>query len=150
DQPSHSVGSIVQAADGTLFVTIGDSASFNVVDDDALRAQDIDSLAGKLLHITSTGASLPTNPFWNENAGANRSKVWACGLRNAYRMTLHPTTGIPFLGDVGWGEWEEVNVLALAGLNMGWPCFEGMGHQSGYEPKPACQSLYASGSNATK
>src|SRR5829696_1708186 len=40
DNPSHSVGNIKVAADGTLFVTNGDAASFNVVDDDALRAQN--------------------------------------------------------------------------------------------------------------
>ena len=34
EQPSHSVGNVKVAPDGTLFVTTGDGASFNVVDDD--------------------------------------------------------------------------------------------------------------------
>jgi len=146
DNPSHSVGNIRVAADGTLWVTHGDGASFNVVDDDALRAQDLNSLAGKLLHITTSGAGISTNPFWNGNAAANRSKIWAYGMRNPYRFALHPTTGMPYLGDVGWGTWEEVNtpVSTTRSLNLGWPCYEGMFHQSGYEPKATCQTLYTS------
>ncbi len=149
DEPSHSVGNIKVAADGTLFVTSGDGASFNVVDDNALRAQNVDTLAGKLLHITPTGKGVPENPFWNGDENANRSKVWAYGMRNPYRFTIHPASGQVYLGDVGWGEWEEINA-PLPGANLGWPCYEGFLHQSGYEAKPYCQSLYAAGSGAVQ
>jgi len=75
DDASHSIGSVRAAPDGTLWVTAGDGASFTVIDDNALRAQNLDLLNGKLLHITNTGAGLSTNPFWNGTASANRSKV---------------------------------------------------------------------------
>ena len=141
DSPSHGVGNIKFAPDSSMFVITGDGAHFNYVDDDALRAQDLDLLSGKLLRVTPAGAGLSSNPFWNGTASANRSKVWGYGLRNPYRFNLRPGTDLPYLGDVGWNTWEEVNVGAK-GANLGWPCYEGSARQAGYEPKAACQSLY--------
>jgi hypothetical protein len=49
---------------------------------------------------------------------------------------------------VGWNEWEEINrVLDFNDStveNFGWPCFEGNGHQSGYDGANLniCESLY--------
>ncbi|MBI3973851.1 MAG: PQQ-dependent sugar dehydrogenase, partial [Chloroflexi bacterium] len=149
DAPSHSIGNVKFAADGTLFVTAGDAGHFNAVNDHALRAQDLDSLAGKVLHITTSGAGVSTNPYWNGDAGANRSKVWARGLRNAYRLTLRPSNGRVYLGDVGWNDWEEINVVP-AGANLGWPCYEGTLRQAGYEPKSTCQTLYSQGTGAVR
>ena len=149
DSASHSVGSVRFAPDGTLFVTSGDAARFDTVDDDALRAQSLDSLAGKVLHITRSGEGVASNPFWNGDARSNRSKVWALGLRNPYRFSLRPGTFTPYLGDVGWSNYEEINV-APPGANLGWPCYEGPFRQHGYEPKPACQALYARGPGAVR
>ncbi|RKI72142.1 PKD domain-containing protein [Corallococcus sp. AB049A] len=149
DSASHSVGNVRFAPDGTLFVSLGDGARFDGVDDDALRAQDLDSLAGKLLRVTRTGAGVPSNPFWNGDGQANRSKVWALGLRNPYRFNLRPGTATPYVGDVGWNEHEEINVAA-PGSNFGWPCYEGPGRQRGYEPKAVCQALYARGPGAVR
>ena len=149
DSPSHSIGDIKFASDGTMFLTVGDSASFNLVDDNALRAQNLDLLVGKLIHITTSGAGVPSNPFWDGNASSNRSKVWAYGLRNPYRMTLRFPANTPVMGDVGWDTAEEVNV-GVAGGNYGWPCYEGSVVQSGYQPKTVCQTLYAQGASAVK
>jgi glucose/arabinose dehydrogenase len=149
DNISHSVGSVRFASDGTLFVSIGDAASFNVVDDKALRAQNLDVLAGKLLHITTAGQGIGSNPFYDNNPDHNRSKVWAYGLRNPFRFSLRPGTDMPYLGDVGWDTWEEVNVVAKGG-NFGWPCYEGKFQQAGYAPKPGCQALYNDGAGAVK
>ncbi|NPC72488.1 PKD domain-containing protein [Corallococcus exiguus] len=149
DSASHSVGNVRFAPDGTLFVSLGDGARFDAVDDDALRAQDPDSLAGKVLRVSRTGAGVPSNPFWSGNGQDNRSKVWALGLRNPYRFNLRPGTATPYVGDVGWGDHEEINV-ATPGANFGWPCYEGPGRQRGYEPKPVCQALYAKGPGAVR
>jgi glucose/arabinose dehydrogenase len=149
DSPSHSVGTVTFAADGTLFVSTGDGAHYNFVDEDALRAQDLDLLAGKMLRITTDGRGVPDNPFWTGDPDANRSKVWAYGLRNAYRFNLRPGTLTPYLGDVGWGEWEEIDVAAR-GVNLGWPCYEGDVRQSGYEPLAVCQALYSRGPGAVR
>ena len=152
DSYTHAIGTVKVASDGTLFVTSGDAASPDIVDPDSLRAQNLDELAGKVLHITTTGAGLPQNPFWNGSASANRAKVWAYGLRNPFRLTIHPGSGSLFIGDVGWNTYKEVNsVLSSApGVNFGWPCYEGFFVQSGYAPNPTCQVLYALGSNAVR
>lgn len=151
ESPSHSIGNIKFASDGTLFVTTGDGAHFNFVDNRALRAQNKDSLAGKILRITSSGSGLDTNPFYLEtgDVNANRSKIWGYGVRNAYRFNLRPDTDVPYLGDVGWNNWEEINV-ATAAANLGWPCYEGAAIQGGYQPRAVCQSLYGQGPDAVR
>ena len=130
-------------------MSLGDAASWDFVDDRALRAQNIDQYPGKILRITTSGAGVPSNPFWNGEPNAIRSKVWAYGLRNPFRMALRPGTNIPYVGDVGWDAFEEIDV-ATAGANFGWPCYEGTGRQPGYESKPACQSLYGQGVSAVE
>ncbi|HEX2295851.1 MAG TPA: PQQ-dependent sugar dehydrogenase [Actinomycetota bacterium] len=147
DSLSHAGGGIRFAPDGTMFVTLGDGASFNTVNTDALRAQDLDLLAGKMLRVTTTGQGVAGNPFFTGDPTANRSKVWAYGMRNPYRFTLRPGTSVPYLGDVGWSTWEEIDV-ARAGANLGWPCYEGTARQAGYEPKSVCQALYQRGPSA--
>jgi glucose/arabinose dehydrogenase len=143
----HSVGDLHFGTDGSLFLMIGDAASWNDVSDDALRAQNLDSLAGKIVRVNpTTGLGYADNPYYDGDATHARSKVWAYGLRNAYRYTVRPGTPSPgtiFAGDVGWGTTEEVNVVAPKGANFGWPCYEGNAVQPGYEPKAVCQSLYA-------
>jgi glucose/arabinose dehydrogenase len=147
--PSHLGGALKFAADGTLFVTTGDAASFTVVDDLALRSQNLNSLAGKVLRVSSTGQGLSSNPFWNGSATAARSKVWAYGLRNPFRASIHAGTGNMVVADVGWSTYEEVSV-ARQGANLGWPCYEGGIVQSGYQTKATCQTLYAAGPSAVE
>jgi glucose/arabinose dehydrogenase len=149
DSHSHTVGNLKFAQDGTLFVTLGDGARFDTIDVDALRAQELDSLAGKVLRITPAGQGVPSNPFWTGDAHANRSKVWSYGLRNPYRFNLRPGTLTPYLGDVGWSTWEEINV-ASPGANFGWPCYEGPELQLGYALLPRCRELYARGPSAVQ
>jgi glucose/arabinose dehydrogenase/endonuclease YncB( thermonuclease family) len=142
DDLSHSIGNIRFASDGTLFVTTGDGASYSVVDELALRAQNLDSLGGKVLHVTKTGQAVSSNPFFTGDANANRSKVWAYGFRNPYRFGLRPGSDIPYVGNVGWNNWEELDVTK-SGQNMGWPCYEGPFEQQGYASFAQCQALYA-------
>lgn len=128
DSESHTVGSLAFGKDGqdaVLFVSIGDGASYNRVDVRADRVQDVDSLSGKVLRIDPlTGEGLATNPFYNGDLDANRSKVYQLGLRNPFRITVDEATGELYVGDVGWTRWEEINSGA-AGANYGWPYYEG-------------------------
>jgi glucose/arabinose dehydrogenase len=125
DGRSHSAGTLIFAADGSLYVSVSDGSSYDGANRPALRTQMIDSLAGKVLRIDpDTGTGLPGNPFYDPaNPSSNRSKVWAYGLRNPFRMTLNPVSGQVYLGDVGSSGWEEVN--SGKGTNFGWPCYEG-------------------------
>jgi glucose/arabinose dehydrogenase/phosphodiesterase/alkaline phosphatase D-like protein len=144
DEPSHSNGQIKFAPDGSIFLTLGDGSSFQFVDPQALRTQDLSSLSGKLLHVSATGSGLPTNPFWTGDPNSNQSKVYSYGHRNSYRFNLKPGASTPFIGDVGWNTWESLFVDA-PGANLGWPCYEGALVQAGYENYPICQALYAAG-----
>ena len=36
------------------------------------------------------------------------------------------------MGDVGWGTWEELNVVKAPGTNFGWPLYEGHTGHDGY------------------
>jgi glucose/arabinose dehydrogenase len=148
ENPSHSVGQIRFDSGGNIFFSSGDGASFNVVDNLALRAQDLTSLGGKVMHITPLGAGLSTNPFWTGDASANKSKIWASGVRNSFRLNLRSGT-YPYAGDVGWDTWEEINAV-VKGANLGWPCYEGLAQQPGYAPLATCQTLYGQGTSAVK
>jgi len=129
DSMSHSVGGLRFGPDGKLYATFGDGANFDIADPRSLRAQDLDNLAGKVIRINTDGAAPSTNPFYTGDQNANRSKVYAYGMRNAFRFNFQPTTGLLFLGDVGWSNWEEINRV-IAGGNYGWPCYEGVGATS--------------------
>ncbi len=123
--PSHSIGWVAFGHDGNLFVSNGEGAPYLNPDPRAARAQELDSLGGKILRIDpETGQGLPDNPFYNGDPTSNRSRVWASGLRNPFRFALHPTENIVYAGDVGWYSWEELNT-AVPGANFGWPCYEG-------------------------
>ena len=148
DAPGHSTGDIEFASDGTMFVSAGDGAYWGTVNQDALRSQNLDLLAGKLLHVTTLGKGLAANPFWTGNADANRSKVYAYGLRNAYRGTVRPGSNVPYFGDVGDSAREEVNAVA-PGSNLGWPCWEGTA-KNAYQTQQTCVDLYALGNSAVR
>ncbi len=117
----HAIGALRFAPDGKLFVSIGDGASPDIVDPRALRAQRLDSYAGKLLRINPDGSPPGDNPF-DDGTDSIQSRVYAFGLRNPFRFNLDQA-GEPYIADVGWNTFEEVN--RGRGANFGWPCYEG-------------------------
>ncbi len=152
DELSHSIGTVRFGLDGSLFVSNGEGANYTRVEPYATRALDVDSLAGKILRIDPlTGEGYTDNPFYDGDVRRDRSKVYSLGLRNPFRFTVHPQTGEPFVGDVGWNTWEEVNTGR--GANFGWPCFEGGSgvslQQGGYRALDRCKPLYTDPSAVT-
>ncbi len=131
DGTSHTIADVSFGPDGKLYVSIGDAASFDIVDPLALRALDLNSLNGKVLRINSDGTAPSDNPFYNGDPTANISKVWNYGLRNPFRFNFRPSNGSLYIGDVGWFSWEEINI-GVAGANFGWPCREGLVATPGY------------------
>jgi glucose/arabinose dehydrogenase len=126
----------------------------------ALRSQDLRTsgdpvtLDGSIIRVDpATGAGLPTNPLAG-NSDANARRIIAHGLRNPFRFTFRPGTSELWLGDVGWNDWEEINRILdpadVAVDNFGWPCYEGAGHQLGYDNANLniCENLYAAGAGA--
>jgi glucose/arabinose dehydrogenase len=100
----------------------------------ALRAQSFArpasepaTLGGAILRVDpDTGAALPDNPA-AANPDPLRRRIVAYGLRNPFRFTFRPGTGELWVGDVGFGAWEEIDrVPDLTRVrNYGWPCYEG-------------------------
>ncbi len=81
------------------------------------------SLNGKILRLNPDGSAPSDNPFYN-GSGQPNDFVWAKGFRNPWRFTLHPTTHAPFIADVGWNSWEELDI-GYKGADYGWPAYEG-------------------------
>ncbi len=111
----------------------------------AFRSQLVDCMAGKILRIDpATGDGIPSNPFYNAaEPRSAQSRVWCLGLRNPFRMTLRPGTGnsdinagnpgVLYIGDVSWNAYEDLHIADTAGLNFGWPLFEGLTPNSSYQ-----------------
>lgn len=138
DNDSHGMWGVLAAPDGSVWVSIGDSADWRQVDPIALRTYDLNDPHGKLLHLLPDGSGAPGNPFYNaQDPRAIRSLVYASGLRSPLRFTLEPGTGRLILGDVGWGRTEEINLIN-PGNNYGWPCWEGNEQTGGYRDLPGC------------
>lgn len=111
----HNGGAIHFGSDGKLYIAVGDAHLSS-------NAQDLSTVAGKMLRINPDGTIPWDNPFVG-NAGA-RGEVWAYGLRNPFTFAVHPTTGKVHINDVGERIWEEID-LGIAGANYGWPTCEG-------------------------
>lgn len=173
---SHSVGDLRFGSDKMLYASGGDGASFDIVDygqtaaDDvcndpineggALRSQDLQTLSdpqgisGAIIRINpDTGAPALGNPLLGGRTDDDR--VIAYGLRNPFRFVVHPTTNNIYVGDVGWNTWEEINLILSPtdGIveNFGWPCYEGLFAQPGYDAAnlPICENLYFSNSTVS-
>lgn len=137
----HTITGIVAAPDGTLWVTMGDGADFRFVDPLALRALDVDTGYGKLLHVLPDGRGVASNPFFDPAAPSSwRSRVYASGFRSPFRVSLDPATGAPVLGDVGWNTWEEIDLIR-PGASYGWPCWEGNDRTPGYRDLAECAGV---------
>jgi len=124
EQPfeNHNGGSVVFGPDGLLYLGLGDGGSGG---DPLGNAQNVSVILGKLLRIdVDSGAPYgipPSKPF---AAGGGRPEVYAYGLRNPWRFSFDRATGALWVGDVGQGDWEEVDVVE-AGANYGWNRREG-------------------------
>ena len=129
----HYGGAIRFGADGMLYLGIGEN-------DLSEKAQELDSLFGKIIRIDVRGATPeqayrvpPDNPFVNNPKA--RPEIWAYGLRNPWRMDF-ASAGRLFVGDVGGQTQEEVSIAAV-GDNLGWPLCEGIVCREGVEADAA-------------
>ncbi len=163
DGLSHSVCELQFGSDGALYAAFGDGASYDGPSRIGLRAQNLDSMSGRVVRVNAeSGLGLPDNPFYDRaRPSSNRSRLWSYGFRNPFRMTLNPSTGQAYIGDVGTSYFEEVNVGK--GANFGWPCYEGglrersaqeggdttsleqVGYRREPRTQPFCQQMYDRG-----
>jgi len=136
---NHNGGALRFGPDGLLYIGMGDGGGAN---DPQNRAQDPQSLLGKLLRIDVDGASPYAIPPGNPHAdGAlGRPEIWALGLRNPWRIAFDGPK--LYIGDVGQDEREELDVAIAGpgpGPNFGWRVAEGT-RCTGLSGGPACGS----------
>lgn len=124
---NHNGGMLAFGPEGCLYAGIGDGGGAGDVPN---NAQTTTILLGKILRLdseTGNACTLVTNnPF---SSGGGAPEVWSFGLRNPWRFSFNRTTGDLYIGDVGQGQREEVDVMlapsAGRGINLGWHIMEG-------------------------
>ena len=126
---NHNGGQLQFDSGGLLYAGFGDGGGS---DDPGHNGQNLGTLLGKLIRIdprTSAGGAAYTIPQSNPFAGSTpgRDEIWAYGLRNPWRFSFDRQTGELWIGDVGEGAREEVDLAAagVGGQNFGWRCYEG-------------------------
>lgn len=102
----HDGGRIKFGPDQKLYITTGDARQQSL-------AQDVDSLAGKILRINKDGSIPDDNPFPN-------NAVYSYGHRNPQGLAWHPITGKLYATEHGATRNDEVNIIE-PGKNYGWP-----------------------------
>jgi uncharacterized repeat protein (TIGR03806 family) len=131
---NHNGGDLQFGPDGFLYISLGDGGAAG---DPRGHGQRPDTLLGAVLRIDvdradpvcGTPYGIPEgNPFAEGRCaatpGEGRPEVWAWGLRNTWRMSFDPASGLLWGADVGQDEIEEINVLRK-GRNYGWKPVEG-------------------------
>lgn len=128
-QPSeqHNGGSIEFDADGYLWMSFGDGGGQG---DKYGNAQDPTTPLGSILRVSLSSdleiEGAPGNPYLDGTEG--HPWAFAIGIRNPFRISIDPETGLVWIADVGQACVEELDVLdpsTDAGANLGWPVFEG-------------------------
>jgi len=149
DASNHNGGHIAFGPDRHLYFALGDGGGGG---DPLDRAQDTTNMLGAMLRLDVDGAApyaIPSgangNPFADQppcppdhSAGSSCPEIFAWGLRNPWRFSFDRETGKLWVGDVGQGAREEIDIVERGG-NYGWDCREGfVAHGS---PSPACANV---------
>jgi glucose/arabinose dehydrogenase len=124
--PNHNGGTIA-IRDGFLYLGLGDGGDQG---DPQERAQDDGSPFGKMLRFDLADTTPPWAP-----------QQWAKGFRNPFRFSFDRETGDLYVGDVGGGLWEEIDVEPAdspGGRNYGWDVKEGTFCHGPSAGEPAC------------
>ncbi len=126
---NHNGGALAFGSDGFLYIATGDGGSGG---DPHGNGQSLETLLGKILRIDvnqpegNRAYGIPSdNPFAGQ-AGA-LPEIFVFGMRNPWRMSFDRANGDLWIGDVGQGAWEEIDVVraGTSGQNFGWNRMEG-------------------------
>lgn len=135
---NHNGGNLAFGPDGFLYIGLGDGGGGG---DPQGNGQNRMRLLGKMLRIDidsqpggqpygipggATGNPFAGNPRCNVNGTGTQDcpEIYALGLRNPWRWSFDRQTGELWLGDVGQGSFEEIDLIQRGG-NYGWNIREG-------------------------
>lgn len=138
--PNHAGCRLHFGPDQKLYISTGDGTVWE-------RAQQLDSLAGKILRLNDDGSVPQDNPFVGR-AGA-RPEIWAYGSRNSQGFDWQPGSNLMFetehgpSGFEGLGQGGDEFNLVERGANLGWPTIHHRQTREGMvspllEYSPAC------------
>ncbi len=127
EQPDvrHNAGMIQFGPDGYLYLSLGDGGAGGA----SVNGQHPETLLAAILRLdidSEDPYAVPAdNPFADGVGG--RPEVWSYGLRNPWRFSIDLVENLIYIGDVGQGSIEEINIAPLspAGHNFGWDRLEG-------------------------
>jgi glucose/arabinose dehydrogenase len=116
----HDGGRIAFGPDGYLYITTGDAGNSKL-------AQDVNSLAGKILRLKDDGSIPADNPFGNAvySYGHRNSQGLAWDKQGHLWATEHGRSGI-------LSGFDEINLI-MKGKNYGWPIIQGDEKKEGME-----------------
>jgi aldose sugar dehydrogenase len=118
-------GRLIQAPDGTLFVTSTIPAGLGINSVDWPQPQALDSNMGKVMRINPDGTIPKDNPFVGR-AGAH-PEIYALGFRDIQGVAINPRTGKLWTSEHGPRGGDEINAVEK-GKNYGFPVI-GYGHE---------------------
>jgi glucose/arabinose dehydrogenase len=147
---NHNGGDLHFGPDGYLYASLGDEggaygqlANSQKIDLNffsAIMRIDVDNRPGSLLpnsHPSSlpslTNYSIPSDNYFVGATNFNgspvdpakvRTEFWAVGMRNPWRFSFDPITGVCYVGHVGQVNLEWINIVTN-GANCGWNYYEG-------------------------
>ncbi len=155
----HEGGGMAFGSDGFLYLAFGDGGdeSNSAIEDtqklnerarSGVFRMDVDQQGGTVSHPirrqpAGTGSYsanyyIPkSNPWAQPHTGGTASvleEFYAIGLREPHRMSFDPASGF-WIGDVGAGLFEEIDLMDAPGLNFQWIYKEG--NANGYGPVPS-------------
>ncbi len=116
----HFGSRVVEASDGTLFMTIGDRGT-------RPSAQDRGSHAGSIIRVNRDGSIPRDNPFIAETGVL--PEIWSYGHRNPQGAGLD-ARGQMWTAEHGARGGDEINLIRK-GANYGWPVISYGRHYSG-------------------
>lgn len=115
----HFGSRVVEARDGTLFMTIGDRG-------DRPSAQDLSRHNGSVIRVSADGSIPRDNPFVQ---GGGLPEIWSYGHRNPQGAAFD-LRGNLWVVEHGARGGDEVNAVKK-GANFGWPVISYGRHYSG-------------------
>ncbi len=154
----HNAGDLHFGPDGYLYISTGEDGPLKDEEPEHFQAIDkglfggilridVDKRPGNLLPVArgDTGNYLipADNPFvgatnfngWTIQPEEVRAEFFAVGMRNPFRFSIDEQTGQIYVGDVGEGLYEEINLITQGG-NYGWPFYEANGAGPFFKDRP--------------